>query len=65
MTNQEMIREMLNRLNVQHEAMASTFNCVEALDRDGDFDLHDQMATADGLLEGLGSLLNRMQKING
>lgn len=65
MTNQEMIREMLDRLQAQHEVMASTFNCVEALDRDGDFDLHDQMATADGLLEGLGALLVRMQKING
>lgn len=65
MTNQEMIREMLDRLNAQHEAMASTFNCVEALDRDGDFDLHDQMATADALLEGLGGLIDRMQQVNG
>ena len=65
MTNQEMIREMLDRLQRQHEVMASTFNVVEALDRDGDFDLNDQMATADGLLEGLSSLLDRMQKING
>lgn len=65
MTNQEMIQEMLDRLQAQHEAMASTFNVVEALDKDGDFDLHDQMHTADGLLEGLGALLDRMQKING
>ena len=65
MTNQEMIREMLDRLQVQQEAMASAFDVVEALDKDGDFDLHDQMATADGLLEGLGALLDRMQKING
>ena len=65
MTNQEMIREMLDRLQAQHEVMASTFNVVEALDRDGDFDLHDQMHTADGLLEGLGALLERMQKVNG
>ena len=60
-----MIREMLDRLQVQQEAMASAFDVVEALDKDGDFDLHDQMATADGLLEGLGALLDRMQKING
>ena len=65
MTNQEMIREMLDRLQAQQETMASTFNVIEALDRNGDFDLHDQMATADGLLEGLGALLDRMQKING
>jgi hypothetical protein len=65
MTNQEMIREMLDRLQAQQEAMASTFTVIEALDKDGDFDLHDQMATADGLLEGLGGLIDRMQKING
>jgi len=65
MTNQEMIQEMLDRLQAQQETMASTFNVVEALDRNGDFDLHDQIATADGLLEGLGALLDRMQKING
>ena len=65
MTNKEMINEMLDRLQAQHEAMTSTFNCVEALDRDGDFDLHDQIATADSLLEGLGGLLDRMRKVNG
>lgn len=65
MTNQEMIREMLDRLQAQQEAMASAFTVIEALDKDGDFDLHDQMATADGLLEGLGGLIDRMQKING
>ncbi|MEL0016943.1 MAG: hypothetical protein VW715_17160 [Rhodospirillales bacterium] len=65
MTNQEMIREMLDRLQRQQEVMASTFTVIEALDRDGDFDLNDQMATADGLLEGLGGLIDRMQKING
>jgi len=65
MTNQEMIREMLDRLQVQQESMVSAFDVVEALDKYGDFDLHDQMATADSLLEGLGSLLDRMQKING
>jgi hypothetical protein len=56
---------MLDRLQAQQETMASTFNCVEALDRDGDFDLHDQISTADSLLEGLGGLIDRMQKING
>ena len=65
MTNQEMIREMLDRLQAQQETMASTFEVIEALDRNGDFDLHDQMATADSLLEGLGGLIDRMQKING
>jgi uncharacterized protein YjgD (DUF1641 family) len=65
MTNQEMIQEMLDRLQRQHEVMASTFNVIEALDRDGDFDLNDQIHTADTLLEGLGGLLDRMQKING
>ena len=65
MTNQEMIREMLDRLQAQQETMASTFDVIEALDKNGDFDLHDQISTADGLLEGLGALLDRMQKING
>ena len=65
MTNQEMIAEMLDRAAAAQEQLASTFNVIEALDRDGDFDLHDQIATADGLLEGLGALLDRMRKING
>ena len=65
MTNQQMIREMLSRLETQQRDMASTFNVVEALDRDGEFDLGDQMMTADRLLEELAELVERMQKING
>ena len=65
MTNQEMIREMIDRLEAQIETMVSTFNCIEVLDRDGDFDLNDQIATADGLMEGLNALKERMRKING
>lgn len=65
MTNQEMIAEMLDRAAAAQEQLQSTFGVIEALDRDGDFDLHDQMTTADGLLEGLGALILRMQKING
>jgi len=65
MTNQEMIAEMLDRAAAAQEQLASTFGVIEALDKDGDFDLHDQMHTADGLLEGLGALIQRMQKING
>jgi len=65
MTNQEMIAEMLDRAAAAQEQLASTFDVIEALDRNGDFDLHDQIATADGLMEGLGALLDRMQKING
>ena len=65
MTNQEMIAEMLDRLQAQQEAMTSAFGVVEALDRDGDFDLHDQMTTADHLLDSLGALLVRMRQING
>lgn len=65
MTNQEMIAEMLDRAAAAQEQLQSTFGVIEALDKDGDFDLHDQMATADGLMEGLGALIGRMQKING
>ena len=65
MTNQEMIQEMIDRLEGQIETMVSTFNVIEALDRDGDFDLHDQIVTADGLLEGLSALKERMRAING
>jgi hypothetical protein len=65
MTNQEMIAEMLDRLAAGAEQMATQFQVVEALDRDGDFDLHDQIATADGLMEGLTALVERMRKING
>ena len=65
MTNQQMIREMLTRLGAQQQTMASTFNVVEALDRNGDFDLADQMMTADRLLEALAELVNRMVNING
>jgi hypothetical protein len=65
MTNQEMIAEMLDRAAGLTEQLNSTFGVIEALDKDGDFDLHDQMHTADGLMDGLQSLINRMQKING
>ena len=65
MTNQEMIREMLDRAAAAQEQLASTFNVIEALDRDGDFDLMDQIHTADSLMEGMGSLIERMRKING
>jgi hypothetical protein len=65
MTNQEMIQEMIDRLEAQIETMASTINCIEVLDRDADFDLHDQIATADGLMEGLNALKDRMRAING
>ena len=65
MTNQEMIAEMLDRAAAAQEQLQSTFGVIEALDRDGEFNLHDQMATADGLMEGLGALIGRMQKING
>ena len=65
MTNQEMIAEMLDRAAEAQEQLTSTFNVIEALDRNGDFDLHDQIVTADGLLEGMSALLERMRKING
>lgn len=65
MTNREMITEMLDRLQGQIETMQSTMNVIEAVDRDGDFDLHDQIATADGLMDGMQSLLQRMRNING
>ena len=65
MTNQDMIAEMLERLDEQQAAMVSTFNCVEALDTNGDCDLIDQMQTADQLMESLGALLVRMRQING
>jgi len=65
MTNREMITEMLDRFQGQIENMQSTVGVIEALDRDGDFDLHDQIATADGLMDGLQSLLQRMRNVNG
>ena len=34
-------------------------------DRDGDFDLHDQMATWEDLVGSMTELLGRMRKING
>jgi len=65
MTNREMISEMLDRFQQQVETMSSTVAVIDALDRDGDFDLHDQIATADGLMDGLQSLLQRMRNVNG
>jgi|DEB0MinimDraft_4_1074332.scaffolds.fasta_scaffold63645_1 hypothetical protein len=65
MTNQEMIAEMLDRAAAAQEQLASTFDVIEALDRNGNFDLHDQIATADAMMAGLGALIQRMQKING
>jgi len=65
MTNQEMIAEMLNRAEAQVEQLISTGEVIEALDRDGDFDLHDQMATYEGLVGSMKELLTRMVAING
>ena len=65
MTNQEMIAEMLDRADAQVEALTSTGEVIEVLDRDGDFDLHDQMATYEALVGNLKDLLGRMRKING
>lgn len=56
---------MLDRAAAAQEQLASTFDVIEALDRNGDFDLHDQIATADAMMVGLGALIQRMQKING
>lgn len=65
MTNQEMITEMLTRAEAQVEALVSTGEVIEALDRDGDYDLHDQMATYEDLVGSMKELLDRMVKING
>jgi CheY-like chemotaxis protein len=65
MTNQEMISEMLDRAQAQVEQLTSTGEVIEALDRDGDFDLHDQMVTWETLVGSMTELLGRMRKING
>lgn len=65
MTNQEMIAEMLDRAQAQVEQLTSTGEVIEALDRDGDFDLHDQMVTWETLVGSMTELLGRMRKING
>ena len=65
MTNQEMISEMLDRADAQVEQLISTGEVIEVLDRDGDYDLHDQMVTYEALVGELKDLLGRMRKING
>ena len=65
MTNQEMISEMLDRAQAQLEQLTSSGEVIEALDRDGDYDLHDQMATYEDLVGSMAELLVRMRKING
>jgi len=65
MTNQEMISEMLDRATAQVNQLVTTGEVIEALDRDGDFDLHDQMATWEDLVGSMTELLGRMRKING
>ena len=65
MTNQEMISEMLDRATAQVDQLVTTGEVIEALDRDGDFDLHDQMATWETLVGSMTELLERMRKING
>ena len=65
MTNQEMISEMLDRAQAQLEQLTSSGEVIEALDRNGDYDLHDQMATYEDLVGSMAELLVRMRKING
>lgn len=65
MTNQDMINEFLDRATETVDRLVTQGEVIEALDRDGDFDLHDQMRTFEDLTGSLGELLTRMKKING
>jgi hypothetical protein len=64
MTNKDMMVEMLDRLGEQVDSMTSTLRVVDALDRDSrDYDLVDQMATAEKLLTQMNALVARMVAI--
>ena len=64
-TIKQMQNEMILRLDAELQAMRSTFNAIDALDRLTQYDLHDQMCTADKLLEQMDELLTRMNDVVG
>ena len=62
-TTNQMKNQMIHRLDAELQAIRSTFNAIDAIDRLNDYELHDQMITADELLEEMDSLLTRMNNI--
>jgi hypothetical protein len=65
LTNKQMKNEMIHRLDEQLQAFRSTMNALDALDRLYDYDLIDQMDTADKLMAQMDVLLTKMNNIVG
>lgn len=65
MKTADMIGEYLERATETLERLNTQGEVIEALDRDGDFDLHDQMRTWEDLTGSMAELLERMKKISG
>lgn len=65
MKNSEMISFMLDRMSASHKNMAGDFSVIEALDDNGECDLHDHRVIARKILSDLSIIIERLQEING
>jgi hypothetical protein len=64
-TTRQMKNEMIHRLDEQLQAFRSTMFALDALDRLEDYDLIDQMVTADKLMSQMDELIDRINKVVG
>jgi hypothetical protein len=65
LTNKQMKKEMIHRLDEQLQSFRSTMMTLDAIDRLEDYDLIDQMDTADKLMAQMDVLLTKMNNIVG
>jgi hypothetical protein len=65
LTNRQMKNEMIHRLDEQLQSFRSTMMTLDAIDRLEDYDLIDQMDTADKLMAQMDVLLTKMNNIVG
>jgi hypothetical protein len=64
-TNKQMKNELIHRLDEQLQNFRSNMMALEAVDRTYDFDLVDQMVTANKLMNQMDVLLTKMNNIVG
>jgi hypothetical protein len=64
-TDRQMKKELVRRLGDMMQNVRSTMNALDALDRIEDYDLVDQMTTADNLMAQMDDLLERMNNVVG
>jgi len=62
-SNTQMKNELIHRLDTELQSFRSTMMALDAIDRIEDYDLIDQIVTADRLMDQMDQLLTRMNNI--